>query len=677
MTQQNDDNQVRDLRLQDILPSATNPRKHFDEVKLAELAESIKDKGVVQPVVVRRIPLGYELVAGERRWRASQLAEQWTIPALVREYTDEQVLEIQMIENLQRDDLTVLEEADGYARMLELKKDDGEMRYTVDRLAAKIGKSPKYVFSRLQLRRLKGEVLDALQQGILPFSTALILCRVQNEEALKRATQCVLHPEVQEGPLSARETARLITAEFCRELKSAPFNPEDEALLPEAGSCANCPKRSIKGIEFFGSGSDSCYDIGCFQKKTEEHWRLETAAAEVDGRKVLDLETGLKQFYSHNNALSYDSPYVDLSDKPDADEMAEGEKPRKWSSLLKGLEVPVVLARDHKGAGHELVEKNLAYAALREAGRGVLKKEVESSRNNRPDLDEARKEREHKDRQERIALAAMGALHEKLSVTSDQGLWTIVMEHVLALYAGDDGARFMAKRLHIDIKSGKGERPDWKKAILVHTKGMDPLSQAMMVIEALMSRWVKYSGVQQPMFKDLADLCELPMATIIKEVDAAEKVVKKPKVPLPKKCDEKILKSWLAKVHPELNGATWLEISHNDDVCAEFLAWVAETTDQAQEIKVKKFLKGEELGTPAPESDNSMNASTDDVESAQIDDPRLAKLVEAVRSGLTGATEIAAKLKVTKGCISKWASKAVKAKLLKIKDGQYQIVEVA
>src|SRR6476619_1398759 len=101
-----------------VKPSATNPRKYFDEGKLAELAASIKAKGVIVPLVTRAVNGHYEIVAGERRWRASKIAGLATVPVVVRELTDVQVLEIQLIENLQREDVHPLEEADGFARLL-------------------------------------------------------------------------------------------------------------------------------------------------------------------------------------------------------------------------------------------------------------------------------------------------------------------------------------------------------------------------------------------------------------------------------------------------------------------------------------------------------------------------------------------------------------------------------
>src|SRR5271170_8392862 len=152
---------VQDLPLDRIRESKTNPRRTFDETKLAELAGNIRQHGVLQPILVRLLPDGengfFELVAGARRYRASKLAGRETIPATVRELTDAQCLELQLIENLQRTDVHELDEARGYAALIEMQPDT----YTVETLAEKVGRSEKYVYARLRLTHLVEEVQEA------------------------------------------------------------------------------------------------------------------------------------------------------------------------------------------------------------------------------------------------------------------------------------------------------------------------------------------------------------------------------------------------------------------------------------------------------------------------------------------------------------------------------------
>ena len=145
---------MQDIPLAHIQESNTNPRRQFDEAKLAELSDNIRLHGVLQPVLLRPLPGGeagfYELVAGARRYRASKLAGRETIPATVRELTDTQCLELQLIENLQRADVHELDEARGYAALMQLQPENN----TVEVLAEKIGRSEKYVYARLRLHAL-------------------------------------------------------------------------------------------------------------------------------------------------------------------------------------------------------------------------------------------------------------------------------------------------------------------------------------------------------------------------------------------------------------------------------------------------------------------------------------------------------------------------------------------
>src|SRR5438552_12570489 len=145
---------IQDIPLAKIRESRTNPRRFFDEVKLAELADNIKQHGVLHPILLRPLPKGeagtYELVAGARRYRASKLAKRESIPATVRELTDAQALELQVSENVQRVDVHPLDEAQGYAALVQLQPNT----YTVESIAGRVGRSPAYVSGRLRLIQL-------------------------------------------------------------------------------------------------------------------------------------------------------------------------------------------------------------------------------------------------------------------------------------------------------------------------------------------------------------------------------------------------------------------------------------------------------------------------------------------------------------------------------------------
>lgn len=282
-----------DVRL--VVYSRTNPRKQFDAAKLAELAASIKASGVHQPVLVRPLPAHrledtaalkprpvYELVAGERRLRACRAAEVATIPAMIRELDDNQVREIQIVENLQRDDLTELEEAEGYEQLME------HSRLTAEEVGAKIGKSRSYVYGRLKLLNLCQEGRDAMREGWLPASHALLIARMPSS---KLQVSALGNMRDYGGSLiSHRAAAELMQRQYMLSLSKAPFQITDATLVPAAGSCRQCPKRTGADPDLFADvkGADTCTDPACYKSKEEAHSKRAREQAEARGLEVID-----------------------------------------------------------------------------------------------------------------------------------------------------------------------------------------------------------------------------------------------------------------------------------------------------------------------------------------------------------------------------------------------------
>jgi ParB/RepB/Spo0J family partition protein len=167
-----------------------NPRKHFDAKAMQELTDSVKAQGVVQAIVVRPNgkPGTYEIVAGERRWRAAKAAGLAEIPATIRELTDAQALELAVIENNQRENLHPLEEAEGYEALLK-QKHANLSKYTVEDLMAKIGRSKSYVYQRLKLLDLCEEARKAYYAGKLDYSKAVLIARIAGVRAAAKGAQ--------------------------------------------------------------------------------------------------------------------------------------------------------------------------------------------------------------------------------------------------------------------------------------------------------------------------------------------------------------------------------------------------------------------------------------------------------------------------------------------------------
>ncbi|MDO4553002.1 MAG: ParB/RepB/Spo0J family partition protein [Bacillota bacterium] len=168
--------QVVSLSIDLIKPNARQPRKEFDKEKISELAESIRAHGVLQPIMVRRADKGYEIVAGERRWRAAREAGLKEVPGIVREMSDEQVLLVAIIENLQREDLNPLEEAAAFQDMI------SSFGLTQEEVAKSVGKSRPYVTNALRLLRLPKDVQGLLTRGSLSAGHARALAAIRDEK---------------------------------------------------------------------------------------------------------------------------------------------------------------------------------------------------------------------------------------------------------------------------------------------------------------------------------------------------------------------------------------------------------------------------------------------------------------------------------------------------------------
>ncbi len=169
---------VREIPIEEIERNPYQTRTHLDEVALHELAASIRANGVVQPVVVRQVAGKYQLIAGERRWRASKLAGKETVPAIVKEVSNEQAMEMTIIENLQREDLNPIEQAMAFDRLAR------EFGLTQEQMAQKTGKPRSEVANYLRLLKLPGAVKMGVQQGTISFSHAKVLMSLEDPELI-------------------------------------------------------------------------------------------------------------------------------------------------------------------------------------------------------------------------------------------------------------------------------------------------------------------------------------------------------------------------------------------------------------------------------------------------------------------------------------------------------------
>ncbi|CAM3630877.1 ParB/RepB/Spo0J family partition protein [Marinicrinis lubricantis] len=211
----NVDDKVVEIPLSQLRANPYQPRKQFNEEAIKELAESIKEHGVIQPIIVRAVLKGHEIIAGERRWRAAQQSGLATIPAVVRDFSDRQVMEIALIENIQREDLNALEIAQAYQGIMD------SFSLTQEELSAKVGKSRSHVANFLRLLHLPEEVKDYVSRGTISMGHARAIAGVDDKQAKVQLARKV----VQDG-WSVRQLEEAIQQLQQNEKKPAKTKPK-------------------------------------------------------------------------------------------------------------------------------------------------------------------------------------------------------------------------------------------------------------------------------------------------------------------------------------------------------------------------------------------------------------------------------------------------------------------
>ena len=194
-----EDKSLTEIKISEIDPNMGQPRKKFDEDELLELAESIKIHGVIQPIILTKRGKRYEIIAGERRWRASKLAGLTKIPAVIREYTDKEIMEVSLIENIQRQDLNPIEEALAFKNLID------EYKMKQDDLAERVSKSRSTITNALRLLKLDDKVKAMLAEGLISTGHARALLTIEDKNK-----QQALAVKIFDEKLSVREAEKLV-----------------------------------------------------------------------------------------------------------------------------------------------------------------------------------------------------------------------------------------------------------------------------------------------------------------------------------------------------------------------------------------------------------------------------------------------------------------------------------
>lgn len=517
--------------------SATNPRRRFLPGPLKELAANILKWGVQTRLHVRPSKQEegkFEIIAGERRHRSLELAMQevesredageqiqrlMQVPVKVTDWTDDEVIDFQLIENVQREDLTPLEEADSFAQMVKRGK-------SVEEIAAAINREANYIYRALKWARLPDLAREAFERGILKKELATMIARIPDEKMRLRATlELVFFPhdlveedkDIEEStesawaylkdeveaiqPMSVKEAREQAARLYMKSLKGAPFELDDEGLLAvemdeagervRGGDCASCPFRTGNNVLYVGEtagvkagrggacGMDenTCTKPACYGLKLERLWERTKEEAAAKGLTVMDTKTASELFYN-GGSMRYGSEYVDINAKPSLDlvddkaddddyEAAEQKLPT-WKKLLKNVEIEKIVALDRDHVPHVLVKRDVAITAVNEkaekAGQPSLFANAAKA-NDRPSGDayaaQQKKQQEEKKRDQRAFVLALdhvrGAVLEE-GVDGDG--WEKLTEAVV-LDLDMDGVRMLAAALAV-----KPEPPSKKEGNL-------------------------------------------------------------------------------------------------------------------------------------------------------------------------------------------------------------------
>lgn len=408
------------IPLTQFRPSPTQPRKLFRADKMRELEDSFRAHGFMEahPIVARRRPDwdgALEIVEGERRWRSATsvgLTQGWCV---IEELSDSAVIERQLIENLQRDDLTEIEEAEGLRQALEMRDENDRPVHTKATLAARIGQTVGHIDRRLTLCRLDEEERKAVEANLLPARTAMLIAGIPDRELRKRFAGEVLRPKTEEAPLSFRKAENLRREKYMRDLRGAPFDLADAELVPVqfgfdvsvrdggaaahgkleyahrifGGACTDCPFRlgnTVASSEIATAHHNLCLLPSCYEAKRAAGWKAwqERETDPAKKRRALS-EAECERLYENGDQLAWNAGYVDLADRPDSTALRPGAETREtWKRLTKGAEFEVAVARDRNGRQHELVKRDLAIAAAVSNGHDLFKAEGGSKKDERP-----------------------------------------------------------------------------------------------------------------------------------------------------------------------------------------------------------------------------------------------------------------------------------------------------
>lgn len=564
-----------------IDPFSHQARKIFHERDLGTLIDSIRELGrITQPLIARPSAMNVkrlELVAGERRLRAARELGMKEVPVMVRELTDQQAEEESLVENLGRVNLTPVEEANAYRRMLELTAEDGTKIYTILALAKKIGREEWEIRTGLKVLNapecLLQEIDMVKSDRRISVDVVAMVGRIPDPKARESAANDVLKGANLNGgapsgkPLTTAETRKLVRERYMAKIDLSEKDREDLKLVPlktgvvdgvekriQGGSCKDCPFRSGcmtdiadllgtsggKGGNSSGIDPDICTNPSCLQLKRDALWHRLCDHHLKDGGRVLS-ETSAKKEFSYQDYLVHGSAYAKLSDNPDYATFRKYDI-GTWAQLIKGLPVIVTLARVPSTGK---VIKLITIKEAAELVKARWKEEPSDSDSKDAAASKAARAKELKAEKVdkefvNIGLRRIEEVITKTGLAIDQwpGLFDIVLDN-----SGSDGQAVLGKWLNIQLpKGGHTSGRSYNQAIkdAVALKATTANAWLAWCVLASIARGIKYGGAAATDFTTIIGVLDIDRKEIkaeaTKAVDEKQKPAKpkkeKPKGPL-------------------------------------------------------------------------------------------------------------------------------------------------
>lgn len=353
--------QIQYIKTNQLHESSMNPRKEFHQESIDQLAESIKQVGILQPIIARlntsvkqkKIPI-YEVVCGARRLSAAVIADLEEVPVIVRELSDDEALDLMITENLQRKDVSPLEEAEAYEGLM------NKRGYDIDTIVSRFGKSESYIRHRLKLNDLILSFKLLLKHEVIGIGHALEICKLQEKDQTELYNNQFSQEDRSKRWWSCPSIKLLknnIEQEFTLKLEKAPFSLDDKTLDKKAGPCTTCPKNTASNLILFPDSPSTgvCLDRSCFKRKSDIHFDRELKRVQEDEPGVIlaypgylygeeeKRVAGMKKNGTPAVEVSWKTGWMEVSEpeKPEVPQESEFDDPDDYKEALSDYEVEV------------------------------------------------------------------------------------------------------------------------------------------------------------------------------------------------------------------------------------------------------------------------------------------------------------------------------------------------